>query len=580
MREWYSNAELDGVPGIPSTRHWRSKVAKRDGWRARPRKGQGGGTEYHIKSLPQPAQDYLIRQHYTPAETADALPATQTAQPPAPAPASAQPRDLAPVVIPTNAELTDWQRRTRDARLLLLGLVDDLERTLGSTAKAVARVEELSRLGELPPAHAAALDTANARRGHRSGISAATLYRWIEARGTDPNALAPAAAPVRDHPAWLPALLELYQDPRKPSVADCLRQLAKRAADDLPLPSERTAAAWIKRLPPAVTQWGRMGTRARRSIRPFVRRTTDGLWPMDIVAVDGHTIKAWVAHPLSGERFRPEVTTYLDLATRRIVGFSAWVAESAYAIWLAYRRVVLDPDCGIPALQYSDNGAYRADEHTALLERIGTSQAHSLPGNPQANGAIERINRSVWIPLAKQLPLYAGRDMDKEAFKRIKAQADKTGEYILPWTDFLRAATEAAAEYNAREHSSLTRGRTRLTPDAAWAEAKAEGWQPTLLQGDDLHDLLPVEVADPGAAAVGGVVGGRHRGPGDARAHRGPGADPAAGAALHRPAGQRRAPLRRAQGIAPAPRRRRRTGPDRAGLFRRLFRQLLRAAGR
>ncbi len=404
-----------------------------------------------------------------------------------------------------NAVLTDWQRQARDARLRVLAWVDELTVSLGGQAAAIDRLLGLITQGLLPPEMALTLAQANERprlsqdpRQDRPVVtlSRGTLYRWLAARRQGPHALAPRPANTRGRvqPAWIAPLLALYQDPAKPSVAACLRQLAQLAPQGLELPCQRTAEVWLtQRLPAAITQWGRMGTRARRAIRPFIRRTTDGLWPMDIVAVDGHTFKAWVAHPLSGERFRPEITTYLDLATRRIVGCAAWVAESQYAIWLALRAMILNPHQGVPALHYSDNGAYTGEQHRSLLARLGIDQTHSLPGNPQANGAIERINRSLWIPAAKQLPLYAGKDMDKDAFKARKSQADKDGTGLVPWTEFTAFLQEQIRAYNGREHASLTRNRTRLSPDQAWAEAVSEGWLPTLLEQDDLHDLLPSE---------------------------------------------------------------------------------------
>ncbi len=372
---------------------------------------------------------------------------------------------------------------------------------MGGQAAAITPLLGQAAAGALPPALATALALAHERprqAGTRSGrpqdpVSRGTLYRWLAARRQGADALAPQPGPRKlAQPAWVPALLALYQDPAKPTIAACLRQLAQHAPPGLVLPCQRTAELWLtQRLPAVITQWGRLGTRARRAIKPFVRRTTDGLWPMDIVAVDGHTFKAWVAHPLSGERFRPEITTYLDLATRRIVGCAAWVAESQYAIWLALRAMVINPHQGVPALHYSDNGAYTGDQHRALLDRLGVAQCHSLPGNPQANGAIERINRSVWLPAAKQLPLYAGHDMDKDAFKARKAQADRDGTGLVPWSDFTAFLQGQIRAYNAREHASLTRGRDRLSPDQAWAVAVSDGWQPTLLEQDDLHDLLP-----------------------------------------------------------------------------------------
>jgi putative transposase len=514
MREWYTVAELVGLPGYPGTpQNVRKALASTP---SRPR-AHGKGREYHIKHLRRIAQDALIAQEhdlYSPLSTP--LDNGETAQialsPPVFCEKPANPAPNLPTVahrtaiahapreIPLNGDLATWQRECRDARLTILILVDDYTRTLGSVNKAVERVVALAQRDELPAIQAAALPLANERGGTTRTITRPSLYRWLAARRLGVNALAPAA-PVHEPQPWLSYLLARFQDPAKPSLAACLRALQADPPAGIPLPSLRTAQQVFKGLPQVVTQWGRMGSHARRAIRPFIRRTTTGYWPMDVVAVDGHLFKAYVAHPLSGKRFKPEITTYIDLTTRKIVSFSVWVAESQHAIWMAYRAMVTNPQVGIPAIQYSDNGAYRAEQHRTLLERIGTHQEHSLPGNPQANGVIERLNQSLWLPAAKALPLYAGKDMDKEAFKRRKAQADADGTGLVSFADCVAFCREQVDAYNDRPHAGLTRksgviGRRQSaprSPNQAWAEAVEEGWQPTLLDHDDLHELLPSE---------------------------------------------------------------------------------------
>jgi putative transposase len=66
--------------------------------------------------------------------------------------------------------------------------------------------------------------------------------------------------------------------------------------------------------------------------------------------------------------------------------------------------------------------------------------------------------------------------------------ADDDGANLMAWQDFLTAARQTLDDYNNRPHSSLK----KQTPNEAWAEAVNEGgWQPTPLENDDLHDLLP-----------------------------------------------------------------------------------------
>ena len=59
MNDWLSIIELVGLSGLPSTRRRILEKAKRERWQSRPRKGRGGGYEYHISSLPPETQEAL-----------------------------------------------------------------------------------------------------------------------------------------------------------------------------------------------------------------------------------------------------------------------------------------------------------------------------------------------------------------------------------------------------------------------------------------------------------------------------------------------------------------------------------------
>ncbi len=473
MKEWYSASELAGLPGMPGTDRGVRKSADRDVWTSRKRQGKGGGREYAFSSLPRQTQDYLLHQA-----------AQQIAV------AKVSEADTPPVPVDTpssTTELADGQRAVMQARLRVLDFIDELRIQVGSTGRAVSIFVDMARAGTLPAEMVDILRTANARRGNGRLAHKATIYRWLERRermGT--IAVAPKGGMKSTPPVWLPKLLALYQRPQKPSISACLREWVNVYPDVLP-PPLRTAQRRIAELPVEVREWGRMGRNALRSVQPFVRRTTDGLWPMDIVTVDGHLFKAYPRHPLTGRRFRPELTTYLDIATRRAVGFSAWIAESQFAIWGALREMVLDPECGIPAMHYSDNGAYRGEQHRTVMARIGTTMMFSEAYRAQARGVIERFNSSVWVPLAKRFATYVGDDADPEAVKKALRKADETGAGLMAWEDFIAECRHEIDAYNNRPHSSLG----GLTPNQAWERAVEEGWRPTLLDNDDLHDLLP-----------------------------------------------------------------------------------------
>lgn len=63
VKAWYSPAELAGLPGLPGSARGVQLRAKRLGWKCRPRKGRGGGFEYHVDVLTVEAKVALGIEH-------------------------------------------------------------------------------------------------------------------------------------------------------------------------------------------------------------------------------------------------------------------------------------------------------------------------------------------------------------------------------------------------------------------------------------------------------------------------------------------------------------------------------------
>lgn len=59
IREWYTANELAGTTGVAATESGNARKAKRENWKSRPRKAKGGGSEYHISTLPAATQSAL-----------------------------------------------------------------------------------------------------------------------------------------------------------------------------------------------------------------------------------------------------------------------------------------------------------------------------------------------------------------------------------------------------------------------------------------------------------------------------------------------------------------------------------------
>ncbi|KWA14011.1 hypothetical protein WT38_03140 [Burkholderia territorii] len=145
-------------------------------------------------------------------------------------------------------------------------------------------------------------------------------------------------------PAWAKAFLGFYQQPQKPSVELAYREFetAYRMRDrDWDFPTIHQVRRFLGKMGRVAVEAGRMGARELKTIRPFIRRSFDQLLPNDVWSADGHTFDAEVQHPLHGRPFRPEITTIVDIATRRAVGFSIGLAESAIAVIDALRHASL-----------------------------------------------------------------------------------------------------------------------------------------------------------------------------------------------------------------------------------------------
>ena len=399
----------------------------------------------------------------------------------------------APIIVRApEAMLTDKQRLERDARNGVKAAIKRMQADTGcSQESALHTLLNNARAGLLDEITNKMLRLARDARG-RAGDgypSIRTLKRWLTADDLAPKARQKST----EIPLWAKSFLACYQQPQKPSVESAYREFCK-VAPDSGRPSIHQVRRFIASLGTVTRERGRMGPRELKNIQPFVRRDFSLLEPNDIWSADGHTFDAEVQHPFHGRPFRPEITVFVDIATRRAVGWSVNLAESTHAVADALRNAV--EVAGAPAIIYVDNGsgyknAFMKDEATGLIGRIGSTMTHSLPYNSQAKGVIERLHQTLWVDGAKLLPSYVGAAMDREArlaqFK-VTRRALKAGGAmpLMPWDLFVSWCQQRIDDYNARPHRSL--GNT--SPDLAWRAFEAKGWQALRLDKSELDTLF------------------------------------------------------------------------------------------
>jgi putative transposase len=477
---YYAPMELMGKPGMPSDSN-PIRGVKEMGLPLMAKKGlgiSGKGWVIALENLPKETRDFLLEQlvkNVPVAPEAHTLPGFAASDRPV-------------MKLPSRPNQTDRQRNAENARAALLAEVHRLMKAGSGKERAIQTLVKLAAEGQLPEHLQRLVPIANDKANEKRTLSRRTLWRWLDLE--EKGRLAPHLSREKEFevPAWGPWLLKFYRKPQKPSLKSALADTARHLPRDIAAPSYDAARRWLDKLGNVERVKGRLGPRELRTVLPFTRRSTEGLWPMDIVLPDGHCFDAEVQHPFHGQAFRPEITTYIDIATRKVVGWSVGLAESSALILEALRQMILT--YGIPCVHYSDRGAYKAElfSHalTGILPRLGVEQEFSIAYNSQARGAIERLHQTLWVALAKLFSTYIGAPMDTQAKQVAFKTTRATGRGLLPFAEFLRLCAEQVEAYNAREHRSLG-----MSPNDAWAKAEADGWAPVLLEGDDLDELLP-----------------------------------------------------------------------------------------
>jgi len=499
----YSATELVAMslPNLPTKVENIARLAERESWPFVTAHGRGGeaGT-IKLYTVPEYVHIAIAQQRLEQREKRSAL---------------VEAIEATPVPV-----LSDRQRATAAARAAIVLHMrrlsaqmvvqhDMFERT--ARRKAIDEVVALANTGRLPDHLQEMVPVACTRRK----LSRSTLYTWdskfILGALDSVERLAPKHSGVTQRrkwqiksAPWMEVVLELYGKPQKPSLREVHRQLPQHLPPGVPVPSYGMMCRYMQHMGNVERQRGRLGSREIKSMLPFVRRDTSVLWPTDVYMADGHTFDAEVSHPRHGRPFRPEITSVIDVASRRLVGWSVDLAESGLAVLDAIRHAAQTG--GIPSIFYVDRGSgYRSAMISAhgsgLLDRLGIQLEHSIAYNSQARGIIERLHQH-WVAAAKELPTYIGADMDAQAankvHKRVRRDVKLFGlsRLLMPWSEFLRFAAEKVAAYNARPHRGLptiidekTGKRRHLSPDEMWARDIAKGAPPIeLLPGED--DLL------------------------------------------------------------------------------------------
>jgi putative transposase len=451
-------------------------VRKRQGWKG------GGGTEYHVSLLPQPMIDALMGEVSTEVRTEIV--------------AESRAIEVAKREALDTTALTARQRQVMNARASVLTAIETVQVSGGHTRSHTVNmfIADPARFGVDNETIAASSN----RSGDKITLHRATILRWFQYRElTGVGALAPKATKERSEiPSWFWDFLKGYARPQKPCISEAFDAFMRTDHGVNEPITYSKVRRLIDKLGNVEKHRGREGSLTLKARMAYVTRSTGDLLPTCVYTSDGKTFDAEIAHPIHGRPFRPEVTSVVDVATRKCVGFSVGLAENAEGVIDALRYAC--ETHGIPAIFYVDRGSgfknKRLDaDLTGLMGRLGITKYHSLPQNSQARGIIERFHGTVWNKLARQYDTYVNSEMDRQArqkaFKVTRKEHREFGTSAsLPsFDEFLGRCKLAVDAYNADTHSSLP---GRQSPNEYWQSHVEGGFEPVLVTASESADLF------------------------------------------------------------------------------------------
>lgn len=284
-----------------------------------------------------------------------------------------------------------------------------------------------------------------------------------------------------------------YLDESLPSVRECIRltslQLEKEGQTGyLPLASENAFAREIERsIPVPVLKYFRLGEKAfKDECAPYIKRTYGDLYSNDIWVCDNHTFDIFVDDGGHKKPVRVYLTGFLDVRSRKMVGWYVTDAPCSDATLQALRRGI--ERYGIPKRILSDNGreflthdiggrgfrkdGRKEDEHRipTILDNLQIEFRTALVRNARAK-IIERAFRDVKDCFSKLFEGYTGGTV-AERPERLKEMAKKASNFT-PYSEFCSYVdTYIEGWFNFQEHSGVGMG--HKTRNQVYAEQLVE----------------------------------------------------------------------------------------------------------
>lgn len=399
-------------------------------------------------------------------------------------------------------EATERARQVAQWRETVVMYVGELVGQGVTQNNAVGLLLERGLSNQLPSHYALAL--AGAAKAGRAAPSRSAVCEWCaQYREGGTVALLPDhKGRVVDVAGWWGPALEYFNVPGKPDMSAVYRRLVEEDGFAISYDQVRHyltgVPAMLGRNSPA-----RIGKNLYKlTEKAYIRRSTENALAGDVYVADGYRADVYLAHPVTGDIWRPELTVAIDMRSRYPVGWRADEHEGTYAVQNMWAECFARWN-HVPPMLYVDNGSgYKnkllSDEMTGFYARAGVQQViHAIPGNPHGKGWVERFFRIVKDDFLKlwRPEFYCGTDMAPEALS-LTVREVKAGRLHLPTiAEFSDAFNAWIARYVNRPHpenKNVTRAElwsqlVPIPPHACVTELKRQAVSLTVQRASVTH---------------------------------------------------------------------------------------------
>ena len=477
MKAWWTAQELalQTLPGLPTTKRKINETADQLGWAertnaagqplSRPRKGKGGGMEYHYTVLPVQAVAALVARGLVLNQDAEAKPVAARSE-----------------LWSAFEGLPDAKKTIARFRLDVLKEVEGLRNAGYSAGGAAAHVVEVHKA------------RARAGEGDHHSFSVQTLYNWQKAvRRLDRGDWLPALAPQTqgrtavaecDPEAW-EFLKGDFLRLSKPSFQSCMDRLIDTAAlRGWSIPSAKTLQRRLDtEVPTAVRVLARDGYDKLERMFPPMERDRGEFHAMQAVNADGHRWDVFVSFPDKPKPIRPLMLAIQDLYSGKILAWRIAENEGADTVRLAFGDLFRTH--GVPELVWLDNGRgfaskwitggtpnrfrfkVKAEDPVGVLTALGCEVRWTRPYSGRSK-PIERAFRTLCDHGAKH-PEFQGAYTGNNPMAKPEDYASRA----VPLHVFKAVVGRVIEQHNAKVGRRTRVCRGVLSYDQAYQESRA-----------------------------------------------------------------------------------------------------------